>query len=106
MFEPIMPWFLEKTKNTPKLNIGSAPKTRNFCNRSGNLILNQFKSRENEKTQIFDIHTSLHLLGLINSCDVLTPEDENTYDLDDVKSVVTYAEGILAQCLPEYPCFS
>ena len=42
-------------------------------------------------------------LGFINACDVLMPEDENTYDLNDVKSVVTYAEGILVNAYRNIP---
>ncbi len=43
------------------------------------------------------------LLGLSNGCDVLQPEDENTYGLDDVKSVVTYAEGFLIAAYRNIP---
>jgi len=43
------------------------------------------------------------LLGLFNACNVLEPEDENTYDLNDIKSVVTYAEGILLNAYRNIP---
>lgn len=43
------------------------------------------------------------IFGLINSCDVLQPEDENTYDLNDVKAVVTYAEGFLINAYRNIP---
>ncbi len=43
------------------------------------------------------------LLGLTNACDVLQPEDENIYDLNDVKSVVTYAEGFLLTAYRNIP---
>jgi starch-binding outer membrane protein, SusD/RagB family len=31
----------------------------------------------------------------LSGCEVLEPEKSNTYDMDDVKEVVTYAEGVL-----------
>lgn len=43
------------------------------------------------------------LLGFISACNVLEMEDENTYDLDDVKSVVTYAEGFLINAYRNVP---
>jgi hypothetical protein len=43
------------------------------------------------------------LLSLTNACDVLTPEDENTYDLNDVESIVTYTEGFLMNAYRNIP---
>ncbi len=43
------------------------------------------------------------LLGFISACEVLQPEDENTYDMDDIKSFVTYAEGILIKAYRNIP---
>lgn len=45
----------------------------------------------------------LTLLGITNGCDVLQPEDSNVYDINDVKSVVTYAEGILITAYRNIP---
>lgn len=35
------------------------------------------------------------LLGLTNACDVLEPKDENIYDLNTVREIVPFADGIL-----------
>lgn len=43
------------------------------------------------------------ILGVTNSCDVLEPEDSNVYDIDDVKGVVTFAEGILINAYRNIP---
>jgi len=43
------------------------------------------------------------LLGFISACNVLKPEDENTYDINDVKAVVTYAEGFLINAYRNIP---
>lgn len=43
------------------------------------------------------------LFGLAYSCDVLEPESSNVYDIDDVKSVVTYAEGVLIKAYRNIP---
>lgn len=45
----------------------------------------------------------LTVLGITNGCNVLEPEDSNVYDLNDVKSVVTYAEGILLTAYRNIP---
>lgn len=37
----------------------------------------------------------IFLLSITNACDMLEPEESNVYDMNDIKSVVTYAEGIL-----------
>src|SRR3546814_9294720 len=34
-------------------------------------------------------------LGISVGCEPLEPEESNVYDIDDVRSVVTYAEGFL-----------
>jgi len=43
------------------------------------------------------------LLGLTNACNVLVPEDENTYDLKNVESIVTYTEGFLMNAYRNIP---
>jgi len=43
------------------------------------------------------------LLGLINACSVLEPEDENIYDMEDVQSIVTYTEGFLINAYRNIP---
>jgi len=55
------------------------------------------------KKRKYLILTLFTLLGLISSCNVLEPEDENTYDLNDVESVVTYAEGFLINAYRNLP---
>lgn len=51
------------------------------------------------------IVTIIMLLGFSNSCDVLKPEDDNTYDLDEIKSVMTYAEGVLINAYRNIPAY-
>ena len=41
--------------------------------------------------------------GLFTGCGLLEPENSNIYDLDDVKSVVTYAEGFLINAYRNIP---
>jgi hypothetical protein len=55
------------------------------------------------KKRNYLIFIFITLLGFTNSCDVLTPEDENTYEMNDVKSVVTYAEGFLLNAYRNIP---
>lgn len=55
------------------------------------------------KKRKYLIFIFITLLGLTNACNVLTPEDDNIYDLDDVKSVVTYAEGFLINAYRNIP---
>ena len=55
------------------------------------------------KKRKYLIFIFITLLGIINACNVLEPEDENTYDLNDVKSVVTYAEGFLINAYRNIP---
>tara|TARA_B100000809_G_scaffold96952_2_gene95491 strand:+ start:3826 stop:5511 length:1686 start_codon:yes stop_codon:yes gene_type:complete len=47
------------------------------------------------------------LLGMVltftNSCDILEPEDNNTYELDDVLGVMTFAEGFLINAYRNIP---
>ena len=43
----------------------------------------------------YNIYGMVFCLGLFSACNVLEPEDENIYDLEDVKAVVTFAEGLL-----------
>nr|MBD3620566.1 RagB/SusD family nutrient uptake outer membrane protein [Sunxiuqinia sp.] len=47
------------------------------------------------KRRKYLIFIILTVLGITNGCDVLDPEDSNVYDLNDVKTRATYAEGIL-----------
>ncbi len=55
------------------------------------------------KKRKYLIFIFITLLGLTNACDVLQPEDENTYDLNDVESVVTFAEGFLINAYRNLP---
>lgn len=55
------------------------------------------------KKRNYLIFILIALLAFTNSCDVLTPEDDNNYELDDVKDVVTYAEGILLNAYRNIP---
>jgi len=55
------------------------------------------------KKRKYLIFVFITLLGLTNACNVLTPEDENTYDLNDVESVVTYTEGFLMNAYRNNP---
>lgn len=43
------------------------------------------------------------LTGLLNSCEKLEPEEDNSYELNDIKSVVTYFEGILLRAYTDIP---
>ena len=50
------------------------------------------------------IITGLVLTGLgLGSCEMLEPESSNTYTLDDVKSYINYAEGILLTAYRDLP---
>ncbi|MCU0458239.1 MAG: RagB/SusD family nutrient uptake outer membrane protein [Bacteroidales bacterium] len=55
------------------------------------------------KKRKYFISLFIVLIGLCNSCDLLEPEEENTYDLNDVTSVVTYFEGILLNAYRNIP---
>jgi len=55
------------------------------------------------KKRKYLIFVFITLLGLTNACDVLTPENENTYDLNDVESIVTYTEGFLINAYRNIP---
>lgn len=43
------------------------------------------------------------LLSITNACDMLEPEESNVYDMNDVKSTVTFAEGILITAYRNLP---
>jgi len=43
------------------------------------------------------------LFALFNACSLLEPNEENIYDINDVKSVVTYAEGFLLNAYRNIP---
>ena len=55
------------------------------------------------KKRKYLIFIFITLLGFINACNVLEPEDENIYDINDVKAVVTYAEGFLINAYRNIP---
>ena len=42
-------------------------------------------------------------LGLFSSCEILEPEPDNIYDLDDIKSVPAFAEGFLINAYRNLP---
>jgi hypothetical protein len=43
------------------------------------------------------------LIGLLNACSKSDLDEENLYDINDVKSIVTYAEGILLKAYTNIP---
>jgi starch-binding outer membrane protein, SusD/RagB family len=43
------------------------------------------------------------LFGLFTSCEILEPGDDNIYDLDDIRSVPAFAEGILLAAYRDLP---
>ena len=55
------------------------------------------------KKRKYLIFIFITLFGLTNSCNVLTPEDQNVYDLNDVESIVTYTEGFLMKAYKNIP---
>lgn len=55
------------------------------------------------KKFIYRIIALFTVFGLFTGCDVLKPEESNVYDLDDVKNVVTFAEGILLKAYRNIP---
>jgi starch-binding outer membrane protein, SusD/RagB family len=55
------------------------------------------------KKRKYLIFIFITLLGLTNACNVLTPEDENIYDLNNVESIVTYTEGFLMNAYRNIP---
>jgi len=38
----------------------------------------------------YKILAMVTLVGFLSSCEILEPEDENIYDLEDIKSVMTF----------------
>ncbi len=55
------------------------------------------------KIRKYLIFSLIALLGLNTACDILELEDENTYDLNTIQSVVPYAEGILLTAYRNIP---
>ncbi|MCX6335593.1 MAG: RagB/SusD family nutrient uptake outer membrane protein [Bacteroidia bacterium] len=55
------------------------------------------------KKRKYFISLFMVLFGFFNACSLLEPDDENLYDIDDVKSVVTYAEGFLLNAYRNIP---
>ncbi|PQB07722.1 hypothetical protein BST83_11560 [Polaribacter filamentus] len=43
------------------------------------------------------------ILGVFNSCDVLEPEDENIFSIEDVRNTVTFVEGLLINAYRKVP---
>ncbi|MBE0674632.1 MAG: RagB/SusD family nutrient uptake outer membrane protein [Bacteroidales bacterium] len=55
------------------------------------------------KKQRYFILLIIALTGMLNSCEMLEPNEDNTYDLNEVSSVVTYFEGILLKAYTDIP---
>ena len=56
------------------------------------------------KNTKYIIMVPMLLIGLLfDGCEVLEPENSNTYDLEDIKSFVTYAEGVLLTAYGNLP---
>ncbi len=55
------------------------------------------------KKRKYFISLFIVLFGLFNACSLLEPDEENLYDINDVKSVVTYAEGFLLNAYRNIP---
>ena len=55
------------------------------------------------KKRKYFISLLIALISLFNSCELLEPNEENTYDLNDITSVVTYFEGILLNAYRNIP---
>jgi len=55
------------------------------------------------KKIVYQIFALFAVLTLPVGCDVLEPEDDNIYDLDDVKNVVTFVEGFLMNAYRNLP---
>lgn len=51
----------------------------------------------------YKILITFTLFSLLTACDILEPEDDNVYDLNDIKSVVTYFEGFLIKAYRNTP---
>jgi len=55
------------------------------------------------KKRKYFIFLFIVLSGLFNACSLLEPNEENLYDINDVRSVVTYAEGFLINAYRNIP---
>jgi hypothetical protein len=55
------------------------------------------------KKRKYFIFLFIILFSLFNACSLLEPDEENLYDINDVKSVVTYAEGFLLKAYLNIP---
>src|SRR6056297_952569 len=51
----------------------------------------------------YKILAMVTLVGFLSSCEILEPEDENIYDLEDIKSVMTFTEGFLMNAYRNLP---
>ena len=51
----------------------------------------------------YNILALIALLGICNSCELLEPENENIYDMEDIKSVMTFTEGFLMNAYRNLP---
>lgn len=52
------------------------------------------------RTKIFAL---VLLVGFFSSCELLEPEDENIYDMEDITSVMTFTEGFLMNAYRNLP---
>jgi hypothetical protein len=55
------------------------------------------------KKRKYFISLFIVLFGLFNACSLLEPDEENLYDINDISSVVTYAEGFLLNAYRNIP---
>jgi hypothetical protein len=55
------------------------------------------------KKRTYFIPLFIVLFGLLNACSLLERDEENIYDVNDVRSIVTYAEGILINSYRNLP---
>jgi len=55
------------------------------------------------KTLKYKILSLVIVAGSLSSCELLEPEDENIYDLEDIKSVMTFTEGFLMNAYRNLP---
>lgn len=51
----------------------------------------------------YKILALIALIGICNSCELLEPENENIYDMEDIKSVMTFTEGFLMNAYRNLP---
>jgi starch-binding outer membrane protein, SusD/RagB family len=51
----------------------------------------------------YQLSALIIIFGLITSCEILEPENDNIYDLEDIRSVPAFAEGILLAAYRDLP---